>query len=180
VDRKKMLDKKKVKVGDVIIGLPSSGIHSNGFSLVRKIVGDAGLDLTSYSQYTDSILGHALLEPTRIYVKPVLKLMEQVEVKSIAHITGGGFYENIPRCLPDGIMAKIDKSSIKTPPVFKLLQEEGAVPERDMFNIFNMGIGMCIIVDKSDSDTALKILNEAGEDAYIIGVTAEGSGVDLC
>ena len=105
--------------------------------------------------------------------------MEQVEVKSITYHRRR-LYENIPRCLPDGIMAKIDKSSIKTPPVFKLLQEEGAVPERDMFNIFNMGIGMCIIVDKSDSDTALKILNEAGEDAYIIGVTAEGSGVDLC
>ncbi|HPU67042.1 MAG TPA: phosphoribosylformylglycinamidine cyclo-ligase [Clostridiales bacterium] len=180
VDKKKMLDSSKVKVGDVIIGLPSSGIHSNGFSLVRKIIGDAGLDLTSYSQYTDSILGDALLAPTKIYVKPVLNLIEKVNVKSVAHITGGGFYENIPRALPDGIMAKIEKSVIKVPPIFKLLQEEGAVPERDMFNIFNMGIGMCVIVAKKDADKALEILKEAGEDAYIIGETVKGSGVDLC
>ncbi|HOA33259.1 MAG TPA: phosphoribosylformylglycinamidine cyclo-ligase [Clostridiales bacterium] len=180
VDKKKMLDSSKVKVGDVIIGLPSSGIHSNGFSLVRKIIGDAGLDLTSYSQYTDSILGDALLAPTKIYVKPVLSLIEKVNVKSVAHITGGGFYENIPRALPDGIMAKIEKSVIKVPPIFKLLQEEGAVPERDMFNIFNMGIGMCVIVAKKDADKALEILKEAGEDAYIIGETVKGSGVDLC
>ena len=173
-----MLDSSKVKVGDVIIGLPSSGIHSNGFSLVRKIIGDAGLDLTSYSQYTDSILGDALLAPTKIYVKPVLSLIEKVNVKSVAHITGGGFYENIPRALPDGIMAKIEKSVIKVPPIFKLLQEEGAVPERDMFNIFNMGIGMCVIVAKKDADKALEILKEAGEDAYIIGETVKGSGVD--
>jgi len=180
VDKKKMLDSSKVKVGDVIIGLPSSGIPSNGFSLVRKIIGDAGLDLTSYSQYTDSILGDALLAPTKIYVKPVLSLIEKVNVKSVAHITGGGFYENIPRALPDGIMAKIEKSVIKVPPIFKLLQEEGAVPERDMFNIFNMGIGMCVIVAKKDADKALEILKEAGEDAYIIGETVKGSGVDLC
>ena len=179
-DKKKMLDSSKVKVGDVIIGLPSSGIHSNGFSLVRKIIGDAGLDLTSYSQYTDSILGDARLAPTKIYVKPVLSLIEKVNVKSVAHITGGGFYENIPRALPDGIMAKIEKSVIKVPPIFKLLQVEGAVPVRDMFNIFNMGIGMCVIVAKKDADKALEILKEAGEDAYIIGETVKGSGVDLC
>ncbi len=174
VDKKKMIDNTQMKAGDVVIALPSTGVHSNGFSLVRKVFDIENTDINrTYEELGDKTLGETLLTPTRIYVKPVLALLEEVEVKGISHITGGGFYENIPRSIPDGFGAKIDKSAVKILPIFKLIQKEGNISERDMFNTFNMGVGMSIVVSKEDAQKALEILKAQGEDAYIIGEIIE-------
>ena len=182
VDRSKVIDKNSVHPGDVIIALPSSGVHSNGFSLVRHARDIENADLTSPRECLGGkSLGETLLTPTRIYVKPVLSLLEQVNVHGISHITGGGFYENLPRCLPEGTAAKICRADVKIPPIFDLIAKEGNVPERDMFNTFNMGVGMAIVVAAEDADRALSILREAGEDAYVIGeVVAGDEGVIIC
>lgn len=170
VDKAKVFDNSKVKEGDVIIGLPSSGVHSNGFSLVRKVFDIENADIkVSMAELGGKTLGEALLEPTKIYVKPVLALADKVTVKAVSHITGGGFYENIPRSIPKGFGARIVKENIKVLPIFDLIAKVGNIPERDMFNTFNMGIGMSIVVDSKDADEAVKILRENGEEAYIIG-----------
>ncbi len=170
VDKDKIIDNKTMKAGDVIIALPSSGVHSNGFSLVRKVFDVENADIkTPLEALGGKSLGEALLTPTKIYVKPVLALLEKVKVKGISHITGGGFYENIPRSIPDGLGAVINKADIKILPIFKLLAETGNISERDMFNTYNMGVGMSIVVAPEDVDTALEILRANGEDAYVIG-----------
>ncbi len=170
VDKSRVLDKTKMKEGDVIIALPSSGVHSNGFSLVRKVFDVEKADLKSpVAQLGGRSLGETLLTPTKIYVKPMLALFKEVEVKGVSHITGGGFYENIPRSIPDGLGARIEKSAVKVLPVFDLIAACGNVPEHDMFNTFNMGVGMSVIVAEEDAQKALSVLREAGEDAYIIG-----------
>ena len=170
VDKKKIIDNTTMEEGDVVIALPSSGIHSNGFSLVRKVFDVENCDLTSpVKDLGGKPLGEALLTPTRIYVKPILALLEAVRVRAISHITGGGFYENIPRSIPDGYGAEIVKSDIRVLPIFDLLAKTGNIPERDMFNTFNMGVGMSVVVAKEDADKALEILKANGEDAYIIG-----------
>ncbi len=174
VDKAKIIDNKTMKPGDVIIALPSSGVHSNGFSLVRKVFDIENADIKSpVAALGGKSLGETLLTPTKIYVKPVLSLLENVTVKGISHITGGGFYENIPRSIPDGLCAKINKDSVKILPIFKLIQEAGNITERDMFNTFNMGVGMSIVVSKEDSQKALDSLKASGEDAYIIGEIIE-------
>ena len=174
VDKDKLIDNNKMKAGDVIIALPSSGVHSNGFSLVRKVFDIENADLkTPLEKLGGRSLGEALLEPTRIYVKPVLALLEEVEAKGISHITGGGFYENIPRSIPDGLGARVNKDAVRVLPIFDLIAETGGISEHDMFNTFNMGVGMCIIVAKEDEARALEILKNAGEDAYVIGESAE-------
>ena len=170
VDRVKVIDNTKMKEGDVVIALPSSGVHSNGFSLVRKVFDVENADLkTPRAELSGRSLGEALLEPTKIYVKPVLALLKEVDVKGISHITGGGFYENIPRSIPDGLCAEINKDSVKVLEIFKLIMKEGNIPERDMFNTFNMGVGMSIVVPEKDADKAIEILKANGEDAYVIG-----------
>ena len=170
VDRSKIIDNSKMEEGDVIIALPSSGVHSNGFSLVRKVFDIENADLKSpVEALGGKSLGETLLTPTKIYVKPVLALLEKVTVKAISHITGGGFYENIPRSIPKGFGAKIDKASVRVLPIFKLIAETGNICEHDMFNTFNMGVGMSIVVSKDEAELALKTLREAGEDAYVIG-----------
>ena len=170
VDKAKIIDNNSMREGDVIIALPSSGVHSNGFSLVRKVFDVENSDIkTPVEALGGKSVGEALLTPTRIYVKPVLALLEQVKVKGISHITGGGFYENIPRSIPDGLGAVIDKASIRILPIFELIAKTGNIPERDMFNTFNMGVGMSIVVSPEESDKALEILRANGEDAYIIG-----------
>ncbi len=174
VDKDKVVNNKTIKAGDVIIALPSSGVHSNGFSLVRKVFDVENADLkTPVEELGGKSIGETLLTPTKIYVKPVLKLMEEVTVKSISHITGGGFYENIPRSIPDGFCAKVDRASIRILPIFDLIAKTGNVPERDMFNTYNMGVGMSIVVAKEDADKALASLQASGEDAYIIGEIIE-------
>ncbi len=182
VDKSRVLNKNSVDAGDALIGIRSSGVHSNGFSLVRKIFKidtDGGLN-----QYYDELgmtLGESLLTPTKIYVKPVLALMEQLTVKSISHITGGGFYENIPRALPEGKRAKISKKAAGTLPIFDLMQKTGKISERDMYNTFNMGTGMVLIVDKQDAQKAVELLNSNGEDARVIGYIENGEkGIELC
>ena len=175
VDKDKILDNTKVKEGDVIIALPSSGVHSNGFSLVRKVFDVENADLKSpLEALGGKSLGETLLTPTKIYVKPVLALLDAVEVKAISHITGGGFYENIPRSLPKGYSAKIKKDDVKVLPIFKLLAETGNIPERDMFNTYNMGVGMSIMVSAEDAEKALEVLKANGEDAYVIGEIVKG------
>ena len=170
VDKKKVFDNSSVKEGDVIIGLPSSGVHSNGFSLVRKIFDIENRDIKQpVAELGGLSLGEALLTPTKIYVKPVLALAEQVNIKAVSHITGGGFYENIPRSIPKGLSAKIDKQALRILPIFDLIAREGNIPERDMFNTFNMGVGMSIIVSADDAEKAVETLKAAGEDAYVIG-----------
>ena len=170
VDKAKIIDNKTMNEGDVIIALPSSGVHSNGFSLVRKIFDVENADIKSPVEALGGrSVGETLLTPTRIYVKPVLALLEQVKVKGISHITGGGFYENIPRSIPDGLGAEIEKSAVKILPIFNLIAEKGGISEHDMFNTFNMGVGMSIVVSPEDADKALEILKAEGEDAYIIG-----------
>ena len=170
VDKSKIINHDEMKEGDVIIALASSGVHSNGFSLVRKVFDVENSDIKSpVEELGGKSIGETLLTPTRIYVKPVLKLLEEVKVKGISHITGGGFYENIPRSIPDGLCAEIEKSSVKILPIFKLLQQRGGIDERDMFNTFNMGVGMSIVVSAEDVEKALSILTEQGEDAYVIG-----------
>ena len=170
VDKDKIIDVSKMKEGDVIIALPSSGVHSNGFSLVRKVFDVENSDIKSpVSELGGKSVGETLLTPTKIYVKPVLALLEKVNVKGISHITGGGFYENIPRSIPEGLCAKIDRSAVRILPVFELIAKRGNISERDMFNTFNMGVGMSIVVSGEDADMALSVLHESGEDAYIIG-----------
>ena len=170
VDKENILNNKEMEEGDVIIALPSSGVHSNGFSLVRKVFDVENADIkTPLERLGGKSIGETLLTPTKIYVKPILALLEEVKVKGISHITGGGFYENIPRSIPDGLGAKVNKSAVKILPIFTLLQETGNIPERDMFNTFNMGVGMSVVVSKDEADKALEILRANGEDAYIIG-----------
>ena len=183
VDKSKILDKETMQEGDVLIALPSSGVHSNGFSLVRKVfqVEKGGLD----RRYADlgQTLGETLLTPTRIYVKPVLALLKAgVRIRSISHITGGGFYENIPRSLAEGMTARIERSAVRVLPIFDIIAREGGIPERDMFNTFNMGVGMCLTVAAEDVDLALDSLADAGEDgAYALGEIARGEGgIELC
>lgn len=174
VDRDKVFDNKTVKSGDAIIALPSTGVHSNGFSLVRKVFDVENKDINVYSDTLGKTVGEALLTPTKIYVKPVLALAEQVNIKAVSHITGGGFYENIPRSIPQGFTAKIDRSALRILPIFELLQKTGNIPERDMFNTYNMGVGMSLVVAADKADEALRILKAEGEDAYLIGEIAEG------
>ena len=171
VDKSDIIDNSKIKAGDAVIGIASSGVHSNGFSLVRKVFNINDQKLKGFVPELGKSLGEALLTPTRIYVKPVLELISKVEVKGISHITGGGFYENIPRMLPDGISAKIKKGSWTALPIFDLIQKEGNISEHDMYNTFNMGIGMAVVVDKADAERSLEILNANGEEAHIIGET---------
>ena len=170
VDKSKIIDNSTMKEGDVIIALPSSGVHSNGFSLVRKVFDVENADIKSpCDELGGKSIGETLLTPTKIYVKPVLALLEKVTVKGISHITGGGFYENIPRSIPDGLGAKINKSAVKILPIFDLIAKVGGISERDMFNTFNMGVGMSIVVPSEQVETALQVLKDNGEDAYVIG-----------
>lgn len=175
VDKKKIINNKTIEIGDKVIGLKSSGVHSNGFSLVRKVFEVNKENLNEYVESVGCTVGEALLKPTKIYVKPILKLIEQVKVKGISHITGGGFYENMPRMLREGVALKIDKNSYEVPPIFKLIAERGNIPERDMYNTFNMGIGMAVIVPESEVEKSLKILKQAGEEAYLIGEVIAGN-----
>ena len=182
VDKSKIIDNNTMKAGDVVIALASTGVHSNGFSLVRKVFDIEKADLTTPREELEGkSLGEALLEPTRIYVKSVLALLEKVQVKGISHITGGGFYENIPRSIPDGLGARIDRSKVKVLPIFQLIAKTGNIPQRDMFNTFNMGVGMSIVVAKDDVETALNILKDWGEDAYVIGEIEESQDkITIC
>ena len=174
VDKPKVVDHGKMRSGDVVLALPSSGIHSNGYSLVRKVFDVEHADLGLYSDELGCTLGEALLTPTRIYVKPVLACMDAVCVKGVSHITGGGFFENIPRSIPHGLCAKIDKAAVQTPPIFHLLQSVGGIPQRDMFNTYNMGVGMTVVVSESDAQTALNTLRSQGCDAYAVGEIVSG------
>lgn len=179
VDKKKVIDRNSVKEGDVIIGIASSGIHSNGYSLVRKVFDVENQDLTvKPEELGGKTLGEVLLTPTKIYVKPMLALFKEIQPHGVMHITGGGFYENIPRGLPEGFSAKISKDSLEVPTVFKMLMEKGGIPERDMFNTYNMGTGMTVVVDEKDADRAIEIINGAGEKAKAIGrIVKGGEGV---
>ena len=174
VDKDKIIDPSKQKAGDVMIAIKSSGVHSNGFSLVRKVfdVSEQSLAKT-YDELGGKTLGEVLLTPTRIYVKAIMSLLDSVNVKSISHITGGGFYENIPRSLPKGLSAKISRKDVQVLPIFDLIAKTGNIPERDMFNTFNMGVGMTVVVDKADADKAIKAIKAAGEDAYVLGELIE-------
>ncbi len=175
VDEDRILDKEQVQAGDVLIGLPSSGLHSNGFSLVRKVLDVERADLRSpLDALGGKALGETLLTPTRIYVKPVLAALEAARVKSIAHITGGGFYENLPRCLPQGMTAVIDQKALPRPAIFDLIQKTGNIPEKEMFSTFNMGVGMCLVVAAEDEDKALSALKGAGEAAFVMGTVQPG------
>lgn len=182
VDKSRVLDNSAVAEGDIIIALPSSGVHSNGFSLVRKVFDIENSDIKSPVEALDGkTLGETLLTPTKIYVKPMCALFDKVTVKAVSHITGGGFYENIPRSLPNGFGAKIEKSAVKVLPIFDIIAKSGNIPERDMFNTFNMGVGMSVVVGKDDADAALKILKENGEDVYICGeIIRSDESVILC
>ncbi len=173
VSRKKVIDKSAVKAGDIMLALPSSGVHSNGYSLVRKVFDVEHCDLNAPVKELGASLGETLLTPTKIYVKPMLALFEEVKVKGVSHITGGGFYENMPRSIPKGLGVKIKKCDVKIPPIFQLIQEKGRVSEHDMFNTFNMGVGMSVIVDKADADQAISVLKAHGEDAYVLGEIVE-------
>ena len=182
-DRDRILDNKTMREGDIIIALPSSGVHSNGFSLVRKVFDVENSDITKPSDFlSGASVGETLLTPTKIYVKPMCALFDSgIGVRAVSHITGGGFYENIPRSLPQGFGAKIEKSSIKVLPIFELIEKTGKISERDMFNTFNMGVGMSVVADKNDADRALEILRANGEDAYIIGeIVRSDESVTLC
>ncbi|MBQ9857892.1 MAG: phosphoribosylformylglycinamidine cyclo-ligase [Oscillospiraceae bacterium] len=180
VDKSKVLNKASVKPGDVLIALASSGVHSNGFSLVRKVFDVENADLNVYVNELGGTLGETLLTPTKIYVKSILQLLEKVNVKAVSHITGGGFYENLPRVLPDDCGVKIEKKDVRVLPIFDLLMKTGNIPERDMYNTYNMGVGMAVIVDEQSVDTALETLKAAGEDAYVLGRVVSGQGVELC
>ena len=177
VDKKKIIDKTRMAAGDVVIALPSTGIHSNGFSLCRKVFNIDNNDPLLYEAREElggKTIAEALLVPTRIYVKSILALLEKVDVKGISHITGGGFYENIPRSIPDGLCAKVDKSKIKVLPIFQLLQKEGDIPERDMYNTYNMGVGMTVVVPADQAEKAIEVLKAHGEEAYVIGEIVTG------
>ena len=181
VDKDKIINPDCQKAGDILIAIKSSGVHSNGFSLVRKVFTVSEANLARHNSDLGTTLGNVLLTPTKIYVKAVMKLLEEVKVKSISHITGGGFYENIPRSLPKGISAKIERSAVQVLPIFKLIQETGKIPERDMFNTFNMGVGMIVCVDKADADKAVAAINSTGEEAYVLGELVESDeGVIIC
>ena len=182
VDKAKVLDNSKITEGDVVIAIPSSGVHSNGFSLVRKVFDIENADLkTPIEALGGKSLGETLLTPTKIYVKPMLALFDAITVKGVSHITGGGFYENIPRSIPKGYGAKIEKKNVRVLPIFDLIAKEGNIPERDMYNTYNMGVGMSLVVAKEDADKALEILRANGEDAYILGeIIKSDEGVVLC
>ena len=184
VDKKKILDNTKMAEGDVVIALPSTGIHSNGFSLCRKVFNIDNNDPMLYEAREDlggKTIAEALLVPTKIYVKPILALLDKIDVKGISHITGGGFYENIPRSIPDGLTAKIDRSAVKVLPIFDVIAKVGNIPERDMFNTYNMGVGMSVVVKKEDVDTSIEILKAQGIDAYVIGEIIKGDeGIVIC
>ncbi len=181
VDKDKILNPDSQKAGDVMIGIKSSGVHSNGFSLVRKVFAVTESNLSRYESHLGSTLGEALLTPTKIYVKPILNLFNACNVKAISHITGGGFYENMPRSLPNGLSVKIERASVDVLPIFELIMKTGNIPERDMFNTFNMGVGMTVVVDKNDVDKALASLKASGEDAYVLGeLTQSDEGVIIC
>lgn len=182
VDRDRILDNSAVRAGDVVLALPSSGVHSNGFSLVRRVfhIETSNLAEPVY-ELGGKGLGETLLTPTKIYVKPMLALFDALTVKAVSHITGGGFFENIPRSIPKGFGAKIEKKAVRTPPIFGLIAEMGNIPERDMFNTFNMGVGMSVVVDRNDADRALEVLRQNGEDAYVLGeIVPSDEGVILC
>ena len=180
VDRSKVIDNTKMKEGDVMLALPSSGVHSNGFSLVRKVFDVDNCDLTApVAELDGKSLGETLITPTKIYVKPVLALLKEVTVKGISHITGGGFYENMPRSIPEGLGVKINKSDVKVLPIFKLIEKTGNISEHDMFNTFNMGVGMSIVVAKEDVEKAIAVLRAHGEEAYVLGEIVKGDGVIL-
>ena len=181
VDQAKIIDHTRMEPGDAVLALPSSGVHSNGFSLIRKVLDVENADLNApMAELGGKSLGETLLEPTRIYVKPVLALLEQVDVKGISHITGGGFYENIPRSIPDGLCARIDRNAVRVHPVFDLIAKAGNIPEREMFNTFNMGVGMSVIVPAAQREEALAILRDHGVDAYGIGtITAADQKIEL-
>ncbi len=181
VDKPKVIDQSRMAPGDVILALPSSGVHSNGFSLVRKVFDVERADLGKVCPELGVSLGQALLTPTVIYVKPVLAALAASDVKGVSHITGGGFYENIPRCIPDGLCARIEKSAVRVLPIFELIQSVGNIPERDMFNTFNMGVGMTVVVSKETADKAQAALKESGVDAYVLGEIVRGEAkVELC
>ena len=188
VDKKKIVDGSRLEAGDVLIGVKSSGVHSNGFSLVRKVFGIGADDQANkavlaqtYEELGGASLGETLLTPTRIYVKPLLAAMEAADVKAVSHITGGGFYENIPRMMKPGLTARVEKASVPVLPIFQLIQKTGAIPERDMFNTFNMGIGLCVAVSKETAQSALDAFAAAGEEAVLLGEVVEGDeGVVLC
>ena len=181
VDRDKILDKNKMQPGDVVIALPSSGLHSNGYSLVRKVFDVENADLGQYYGELGCELGEELLRPTKIYVRPVLAAVEAADVRGISHITGGGFYENIPRCIPDGLCAKIEKKALRIPPIFPLLSRMGGISERDMFNTFNMGTGMVLVAAKDSAVKALAALHSLGQEAGVIGEIVLGEEkVELC
>ncbi len=174
VDKEKVIDNSKMQAGDVMIALPSSGVHSNGFSLVRKVFDVEHCDLQApVEELNGASLGETLLFPTRIYVKPVLAVLKEIAVKGISHITGGGFYENMPRSIPKGLGVKIEKSDVKVPPIFSLIQKRGNISEHDMFNTFNMGVGMSVVVSKEDADRAVELFKANGEEAYILGTIVE-------
>ena len=181
VDRDKILDKNKMQPGDVVIALPSSGLHSNGYSLVRKVFDVENADLGQYYGELGCALGEELLRPTKIYVRPVLAAIEAADIRGISHITGGGFYENIPRCIPDGLCAKIEKKVLRIPPIFPLLSRMGGISERDMFNTFNMGTGMVLVAARDSADKALAALHSLGQEAGVIGEIVSGEEkVALC
>ncbi|MBS6444861.1 MAG: phosphoribosylformylglycinamidine cyclo-ligase [Ruminococcus sp.] len=181
VDKDKILKPNTQKAGDVLIAIKSSGVHSNGFSLVRKVFTINEQNLARHRSELGTTLGDCLLTPTKIYVKAILNLLDVVNVKSISHITGGGFYENIPRSLPNGITAKIERSAVDVLPIFNLIAETGKIPERDMFNTFNMGVGMIVCVDKNDVDKAIESIKASGEEAYVLGELVDGEdGVIIC
>ena len=182
VNKEDIIDNKTMHAGDVILALPSSGVHSNGFSLVRRVFDVERADIrTPVAELGGKSIGETLLAPTKIYVKPIQALLEKIAVKGISHITGGGFYENIPRSIPEGLGAKIEKSAVRVLPIFDLIAKAGEIPERDMYNTFNMGVGMCVVVSKADADRALSILREAGEHAYLLGEIEESADrVTLC
>ena len=181
VDRDKILDKNKMQPGDVVIALPSSGLHSNGYSLVRKVFDVENADLGQYYGELGCALGEELLRPTKIYARPVLAAIEAADIRGISHITGGGFYENIPRCIPDGLCAKIEKKALRIPPIFPLLSRMGGISERDMFNTFNMGTGMVLVAARDSADKALAALHSLGQEAGVIGEIVLGEEkVELC
>jgi phosphoribosylformylglycinamidine cyclo-ligase len=181
VDREKIIDGSKVAAGDALIALPSSGLHSNGFSLVRRVFDVEQRDLGQHIDELGAGLGETLLKPTKIYVKPMLALIAALPVKAICHITGGGFYENIPRCLPAGLSAKIEQQALRIPPIFHLLQKEGNIPQRDMFNTYNMGVGMVAVVAAEHAGQAIALLRSHGEDPYVLGeIVVGGEGVLMC
>ena len=182
VDKDRILNNQETEPGDIIIALPSSGVHSNGFSLVRKVFDVEHADLKApVAALGGKSLGETLLAPTRIYVKPVLAVMDKIRVKGVSHITGGGFYENIPRMIPEGLCARIEEKNVRVLPIFELIEKSGGISRRDMFNTFNMGVGMCLTVAARDADTALAILREQGEDAYVLGEIVRGERrIELC